>query len=238
MNLKSIANFTYACIGLISFTLGYFFATKSWDGKVTARVYLQGRVLANTTRPMQDPLLIETLIRLENNIISSLKITRDKNKNMIGLVFGNYITESGQDLCSLYRNIEVTLFGDNVANSGKHPRLIIQGVCPTGSATNSSQNSTSLNINGVFPLLEISECDQLQNKESVDTNFGTKILFSNLEGLTLGEPDWILERVTFSDQENEINNIDFDINRIRQIILEKNAENIKIRCWGQETNPQ
>lgn len=209
---------------MLGLVLGHKFVTRSWDGQTTARVYLQGRVVAGTTKPVQDTLLVNSNVQNENNIISSLKLVKDENSNLIGLNFGNFITEYGQSLCSAYRNVEIILFGNGLAVSGEPPRVLVEGLCPAAE----SLSGLGLNLDVVFPVFLISECSKVQEQDFYTINDTTEVKFSNVD-FPLSEPDWIIEKITFSD-DNNAKLIEFDINRIRKILSARNQTDIKIIC--------
>lgn len=211
---------------MVGLVLGYSYVVKSWNGQTTARVYLQGRVVAGTTKPVQDTLLVSSKVQDETNIISSLKIVRNSEANIIGLNFGNYITEYGQSICSAYRNVEIILFGNGLAVSGEPPRIIIEGLCPSSE----SSSNMSLNLDNLFPVFLISECNKIQENDFYIIEDSSEVKFSNID-FPLSEPDWIIEKITFSD-DNNTKLIEFDVNRIRQILSQKNKDtsDIKIIC--------
>ncbi len=232
MKLDQVLKFGFLFLSLVlGLIIGNYFILNSWNGETTARVYLQGRVVADTVRPVQKSILINQQITNRENIISSLSVSRDPKANVIGLQFGNYLTEKGQSLCSAFGRIEVILFGDGLAVSGEAPRIIVEGACPSNEAT--EVGSIGLKIETIFPIFLISECQKPQSDDLLTFDNGTEIKMTNVD-FALSEPDWIIEKITFFDENNNLKMIEFDNNQIKQILSKKRAQSealfIKVIC--------
>ncbi len=203
-------------VAFLGFSAGLKMSLKSFDGKTTARLYEQGRVVAGTRQPVKKTLLLNENIVQEENIILSTTVTRDENLGIIGLKFGNFITEYGQSLCSAFSKVEVILFGDSIAVSGEAPRIIFTGDCPSRRTTNS--RSTALQLETIFPMFLISDCQQnTKVADQYQLSNGTNVKLTNID-FGLSEPDWVLEKVSFIDENNPVNAIEFEFGQIKQIL--------------------
>lgn len=221
-------------IGILSFALGFGFILKTWDGKKTARIYERGRLVANAKSPVKKPLLVNEKVIHPKNIISSLKVVEDQETHTIGILFGNYISEYDQSLCSAFDTIEVVLYGDNVAVSGKPPRMILTGDCPKGSQ--SDIESLSLQLEASFPVFRISDCkENVSLPDNYELENGTVVLMTNMD-FGISEPDWMIEKVSFfdKDKDHSENVIKFDHLQIKEIRQDAKSDLnngfIRIKC--------
>lgn len=193
---------------------------KTWSGKTTARVYIQGRVVADTKAPVQKALLIEKKLIDPANVIASAYVVKDQKNDFIGIRFGNYITQYGQSLCSAYSTIEIILFGDGVAVSGEPPRMIFTGACPR---SKNESNVQSKNISSTFPLFLISDCKTNQKmNEQFQLSNGTDVKATNVD-FGVSEPDWLVDKITFIDETNPVNNLEFEVQDIRSILAKSQS---------------
>jgi hypothetical protein len=205
----------FSSLALASFLIGYKSSMMSLKGKSTARVYVQGRVVAETARPVRKPLLIDEKLMDSDNIIASAVVVKDSANEFIGLKFGNFISEFGQSLCSAYSKVEVILFGDGVAVSGQPPRMIFSGECPRNDKAETETLSNQ--VSQAFPLFLISDCN---SRSKIPDNYqlenGTTVIATNIDFM-LSEPDWIVEKISFIDETNPRNAIEFNFEDIKKI---------------------
>jgi hypothetical protein len=215
---------------ICSFLVGLQLGLNSLDGKATARLYQLGRVVAGSNQPVKKPILMDAKLTQVENIIGSLSVVRQENLGVIGLRFGNYISEYGQNLCSAFNKIELILFGDGVATSGEHPRLIFTGYCPI----DPSPQILSNKVKGVFPLFLIEDC-QSNTKfiDQIELSNGTNIKVTNMD-VGVSEPDWVIEKLSFIDENNPLNVIEFNFDDIADILKNKtpktNQEKVTVIC--------
>lgn len=223
---------TYALsilIAFLSFSAGFKISLKTFEGKTTARLYEQGRIVAGMGPPVKKAFLFDDRITRRENIILSTTVVKDKQLGVIGFRFGNFIT-NGQSLCSAYNKIELVLFGDNIATSGKHPQLIFTGNCPSAASTD--LESQELQLQDVFPLFLISNCE---NNTKVNNEYnlsnGTDIKVVNMD-VGISEPDWVLESISFyNDDDNRLNSENFNFEQIQDILrtMDTRSDNPKIK---------
>lgn len=199
----------YILLPLLAFIVAYKFATSTWNGQITSRTYYQGRVLAESERPIKSPELVSKDQKQTDNIIWDLKVIRSESDGIIGLKFGSYISEFGQTLCSVYSKVELVLHGDGVAVSGKSPKIVIEGDCP---------NEGQGGADGVFPIFLISDCQSDQDaSEFIQLSNGTELRISNTD-FPISEPDWVIEKLTFIDENNSVKSLDFNHLMIKEIL--------------------
>lgn len=213
-----------------SFLIGLRLGLDSLGGKSTARIYQLGRVVAGSNQPVKRPVLMDAQLTQVENIISSLAVVRQESLGVIGLQFGNYISEYGQNLCSAYNKIELILFGDGVATSGEHPRLIFTGYCPI----DSNPQILSEKVKTVFPLFLIEDCrSNVKFQDQIELSNGTNVKVTNMD-VGVSEPDWVIEKLSFIDENNPLNVIEFNFDDIADILKNKipktNQEKITIIC--------
>lgn len=216
-------------VAFLGFSVGYKISSKTFDGKTTARLYEQGRVVAGARQPVKKPFLFDYRVTRRENIILSTKVNKDTQLGVLGLKFGNFITEYGQSLCSAYTKVEVILFGDNVAVSGKHPKLIFTGDCPSKS---SDMEAPELQLKEVFPLFLVSDCKaNVRVEDQFQLSNGTNVKAINMYDIGVSDPDWIVEKISFIDEGNLVNSEEFSFEQIREILgsINTNIDNSKIR---------
>ena len=202
----------------------------SLGGKPTARIYQLGGIVAGSNQPVKRPVLMDARLTQVENIIESLSVVRDENLGVVGLQFGNFISEYGQNLCSGFNRIELILFGDGVATSGEHPRLIFTGYCPE------DQNPQVLSdkVKGIFPLFLIQDCkSNTKFNDQIQLSNGTNMKVANMD-VGVSEPDWVIEKLSFIDENNPLNVIEFNFDDISDILKNKvpktNLNKITIIC--------
>lgn len=225
-------NFTILAGAAIGFAVGLKVSLNSFEGKTTARLYVSGRVVADSAQAVKQPLLMNKRLLREENIIESLAIVRRNDLGVIGIQFGNYITPYGQTLCSAFSKIEMILFGDNVATSGEHPKMILSGDCP--GRVIARENAYSPKIQEVFPVLMLEDCESnTQIKDQIQLTNGTNTKVINLD-VGVREPDWIIEKLSFIDENNALNTLEFNHVEIKEILNSGRnpsfRENIVINC--------
>ena len=211
-------------LGILGFGSGLCFSLKTFEGQKTTRLYVQGRLVAGTNSPVKKSLLVdEKLVNIEN-IIASMSSAEDNSLGVIGLRFGNYISEYGQSLCSAFNTVEVILYGEGMAVSGQPPRIILTGACPTESSTD--LGSMNFQLKTIFPIFLISDCrsNATLNDAFILEN-GTEVKITNMD-FGVSEPDWIVEKVSLFDKNYPVNGIEFDFQEIKKI-RQASGQNLK-----------
>lgn len=205
----------YIFLGVVGFAAGLCFSLKTLEGQKTARLYVQGRLVANTKSPVKKPLLVQDKLVQIENVIASMVSVEDEAMGVIGLRFGNYISEYGQSLCSAFNTVEVILYGEGVAVSGQPPRMILTGACPKESS--SDIQSFSAQLQKTFPVFLVSDCakNTVLNDAFILEN-GTEVKVTNMD-FGVSEPDWIIEKISLFDKNYPVNGVEFDFHEIKKI---------------------